>query len=44
MPTVLSFKNTGNKHIVYRGKDCIETFCKYLREHATKKLILKREK
>ena len=44
MPTVLSFKNTGNKHIVYRGKDCIETFCKYLREHATKKINFKKRK
>ena len=32
----LSFKNIENKHNVYRGKDCIKTFCESSREHAVK--------
>ena len=30
------FKSIENKHDLYRGKDCIKTFCKSLREHAMK--------
>ena len=31
-----SFNSQENEHSVYRGKDCIEKFCKDLKEHATK--------
>ena len=27
MSTILSFKSIENKHDVYRGTDCIKTFC-----------------
>ena len=36
MSTISSFKNIENKHDVYRGKDCMKTFCGSLREHAMK--------
>ena len=36
MSTISSFKNIENKHDVYRGKDCMKTFCESLREHAMK--------
>ena len=42
MSTISSFRSIGNKHDVYRGKDCMKKFCEFLREHAMKKLILKR--
>ena len=32
--TISSFKNIENKLNISRGKDCMETFCKSLREHA----------
>ena len=31
-----SFRNTENKHNVYRGKDCMKEFCESLREHTVK--------
>ena len=34
MSTISSFKSKENKHDVYRGKDCMKTFCESLREHA----------
>ena len=34
MSTISSFKSIENKHVVYRGKDCMKIFCKFLREHA----------
>ena len=39
--TISSLRNIENKHDVYRGKDCMKRFFKFLREHAMK-LILKR--
>ena len=36
MSTIPSFKDTENKHYVYRGKDCMKKFFKALREHAMK--------
>ena len=33
---ISSFKTIENKDDVYRGKDCIKTFCESLREHAKK--------
>ena len=44
MSAVSSFRSIENKHDVYRGKDCIKTFCRYLREHAMKTFLLKRKK
>ena len=34
--TNCSFDSTKNKLDCYTGKDCMERFCKTLREHATK--------
>ena len=34
MSTISSFKNIENKHDVYRGKDCMKKFCKFLKKHA----------
>lgn len=39
MSKILSFKNKGNKHDVYRGKDCMRTFCESLREHGIKIIL-----
>ena len=42
MSTTSSFKSIENSHDLYRGKDCMKKFCKYLREHVmkiTKELI-----
>ena len=33
MSTILSFKDIGNKHKVYRVKDYMKKFCESLREH-----------
>ena len=33
---ISSFNSKENKHSVYRGRDCIEKFCKDLKELATK--------
>ena len=43
MSTILSFRRIENKHDLYRGKDCMESFCESLREN-TMKSILKRKK
>ena len=34
-------KSIGNKHDVYRGKDCIKKFFESLRKHAVKIINLK---
>ena len=34
MSTISSFKSIGNKHDLYRGKNCDKKFCESLREHA----------
>ena len=31
--TISSLRSMENKHDVYRGKDCKEKFCEFLREH-----------
>ena len=36
MSTISSLKSIENKHDVYRGKNCMENFCEFLREHAMK--------
>ena len=42
--TVCSFKDIENKHDVYRGKNCVKKFREFLREHAMKKINLKKKK
>ena len=36
-------QNMENKHDLYRGKDCIKTFCEYLREHAMEIIYSKKK-
>ena len=43
MTTISSFKSIENKHNVCRGKDCMKIFCESLREHAIKKINLKKK-
>ena len=43
MFTRCSFDATKNKLDYYRGKDCIERFCKDLKEHLTKIINYKKE-
>ena len=38
MSTISLFKRIENKYNVYRGKDCMKKFCKFLQEHAVKLL------
>ena len=35
MSLICSFDATKNRHYIYRGKDCIENFCKPLKELGT---------
>ena len=44
MSTISSFKDIENKHDVYRGKDCMKTFCESLREHAMMIINFKEKK
>ena len=44
MSTISSFKNIGNKHDVYRGKDYMKKFCDSLRRHALKIINFKKKK
>ena len=30
----MGFDHIKNKHALYRGKDCMQTFCESLRKHA----------
>ena len=34
MSIILSFKSIENNYDVYKGKDCMEQLCEFLREHA----------
>ena len=36
-------QNMENKYDLYRGKDCIKTFCEYLREHAMEIIYSKKK-
>ena len=42
--THCSFDKTRNKLDYYRGKDCMKTFCKDLREHATRIINYEKKK
>ena len=44
MSTTWGFKHIKNKHTLYRGKDCMKTFCESLKEHATKITGFKKKK
>ena len=44
MSTISSFRSIENKHYVYRGKDCMKKFCKFLRQHSVKIINFKKKK
>ena len=44
MSLICSFDDDENKHYLYGGKDCIENFCKKLKELAIRKIIKYEEK
>ena len=44
IPSGISFKCIQYKHDVYRGKDCMKTFCESLREHTMKIINFKKKK
>ena len=44
MSTISSFKNIENKNDTYKGKNCMKTFCEFLRELAMKIINLKEKK
>ena len=44
MSTICSLRSVENKHNVYRGKDCMKNFCKFLRKHAMKIISFKKRK
>ena len=44
MSIISSVRSIKNKHDVQRGKDCMKTFCEFLREHAMKRINLGRKK
>ena len=44
MSTIWAFDNIENKHTLYRGEDCMKTFCTSLREHATNVIDFEKKK
>ena len=44
MSKIFSFRSIENKHDVYGGKDCMKTFCEFLREYAMKITNFKKKK
>ena len=44
MSTTQTVHGIEKKHNVYRGQDCMKTFCEYLREHAIKIINFKKKK
>ena len=42
MSTILPLKGKKNKQGVYRGEDCLKTFCERLKNAHGEQLILKR--
>ena len=44
MSTIWAFDYIENKHNLYRGKDCMKTFCESLREHAKNILDFEKKK
>ena len=41
---ISSFRSIGNMHDVYRGKDCMEKYCKLSKDHAMKLINFKEKK
>ena len=44
MPTISSIKSLEHKHHVYRGKDCLKTFCRSLIGQAMEIINFKKKK
>ena len=44
MSTISSFGSIENSYDVYKGKDCMKKFCKFLRKHAMKIIDFKKKK
>ena len=44
MSPIFSFKNIENKHDLYRGKDCMKTFCEPLREYTLEMINFRKKK
>ena len=44
MPAIETFRNIGQKHDVYRDKDCSERFCKSFRERTVGTINFKKKK
>ena len=44
MSKIFSFRSIENKHDVYGGKDCMKTFCEFLREYGMKITNFKKKK
>ena len=44
MSTISSFKSIGNKHKVYREKDCLKKFCESFREDSMKTINFNKKK
>ena len=44
LPTNCSFDSAKNKLYCYRGKDCMEKFCKNLKQHITKIINYEKKK
>ena len=43
MSTISSYRSIKNRHDVYRGKDCMNKFCKLLREQSMKIINFKKK-
>ena len=41
---IWAFDSIENKHTLYRGEDCMKTFCTSLREHATNVINSEKQK
>ena len=44
MSTIWAFDNIKKKHTLYLGEDCMKTFFKSLREHATNVIHFEKKK
>ena len=44
MSTISSFRSIENKHDEYRGKDCVQNFCEFVRQHSMRIINLKKKK
>ena len=44
MSTISSLDHLENKHILYRGNDCVKKFCTSLREHAKNVIDFEKKK